>query len=300
MKQVGLFNNEREIGYVDRLTGLYLPFPYNNPGNAYERKYGDYLLRYISLNEKGVPYGKRVRSLMSLITSLAVVNNSDFIDLGRVTEAADKIGIDDLNTKMINRLIDTIHQLGGMAISTTSKKVIRGYPILTQENMLIADKVQLCWGYKKRSEKDKFQPELFGAVNYIKLSNNFYKIINNNAIPVDIVAYNSLSMVEQDLYAWLTYKTHNIYVKGLKNDFIKWDYGLYEQFSDNVDPRKKPDFRKEIQKKILKIKTQIYPDLQTEVDISKEGGILIKPSALHIKPNDKRAGQIIVGYNQVT
>jgi hypothetical protein len=288
-----------EKGYIDGLTGLYLPFPYKEPKpnkNVFERKYGNYNLRYVSLNERGVPYGKRVRSVMSLITTIAVKNKLPFIDLGRVTKAADKMGIPDIGGAQISKLREIVYKLGDLSISSTSKVVQKEYNILRQRNIHLADEVQLVWAIKGKLKKEggkQIESDFFREENYIKLSDDFFRIVTYRPVIIDIVKYNALSMVEQDIYAWLTYITYSLYKKGKKKRFIKWDSGIYEQFSDHVDPRKKPDFRKNMAKRIDKIRTDIYPELKIAIDQSPTGGITIFPSPLHIKEKDSKAGSVI-------
>ncbi|GHU60847.1 plasmid replication protein [Spirochaetia bacterium] len=276
---------ENKVGYVPALF-IWCPLPYKNVGNKYERIYGDgknrIQLQMTSLREIGVPYSKKGRQVLSLITSQAVLGKNKHIDLGDISEAWMKMNFKSSSGGQngnIKRITETFQQFASLALSSSSKVIQEKYEGFVGNNILVADKIELYWNKPKEvGVKGLFE-------NYIDLSERFFNLIVNHAVPIDIVEYNKLqSPRKQDIYAWLVRSMFK-----LKDErVIPWEK-LYPQFSDNLDPRKKPEFRSDF-KDALFIAKQIYPEANLRVD---EKNVILEPSLAHIPHiNPKNVGYI--------
>jgi hypothetical protein len=270
--------DEKQVGYFPSLF-VFCPLPYKNSGNVFIREYGKVTYKMYTAG-KGVPYGKIGRSVLSLLTTQAVLQNDRHIELGCISDTARKLGIVNTTggkTGNIGRITETFRQFGELVIaneSTIRQGEIEGFKI--GKKLVITDEMELYWNTKKRDEEETL-PSLFE--NYMNLTHDFYTFIRKNAVPVDIVAYTKMqSPRAQDIYSWVVRRLY-----GLKESTtIPWS-ALYGQFADGIDRRKKPEFRKDFTNALLLAKA-IYPEARIQADDL--AGIRLSPSPAHIDPKN--------------
>lgn len=271
-----MIDEEKQIGYIPSLF-VFCPLPYRNSGNSFIREYNGVKYKLYTA-ERGVPYGKIGRSVMSLITTQAILQQGQRIELGCISETARKLGI--ANTTggkfgNIGRIANTFRQFGELVIANETlikRGEVEGFK--QGKKLVVTDEMELYWNIKKT---DETLPSLFQ--NYMNLTTDFYNFIRSNAVPVDIVAYTKMqSPRAQDVYGWVVRRLYGMREKVT----LPWS-SLYGQFADNLDPRKRPDFRKDFVEALLLAKA-IYPEAKIEKDDLK--GITLSPSQLHINPKN--------------
>jgi len=250
------------------------PLPYKNSGKEYIRAYQKY--KMILSSSRGVPYGKAGRSVLSLITTQVILQKHGRIDLGSITDTAQKLGIAVTGGKTgsIKRITDTFHQFGSLMITNETDTSVGTVGGVKLGNLLFSKELSLYWNKKKTDEK---LPSLFE--NYMVLTPETVEIIRKHSFPIDILKYNSIQSPRgQDIYGWVVRRLYGI--KG--KEFISWNC-LYGQFTDSIDSRKKAQFRKEFIEHMLLVK-EIFPEARLQAE---DKGITLSPSQSHIAPKNQ-------------
>jgi hypothetical protein len=249
------------------------PLPYKKQGKEFIREYGKY--RAVMYSSRGVPYGKMGRSVLSLITTTAILQKHGHIELGNITDTLRKLDMECRGGARgtASRVTETFRQFGSLFVSNESDISTGTLGGIRIENLAFSDHMELYWNQKT---KDDNLPTLFE--NFIDLSPRCLEVMQRHSFPIDILKYNSIQSPRgQDVYGWIVRRLYGINEK----TFISWD-SLYGQFADSIDRRKKPEFRKEFVEHMLLVK-EIFPEAQLQAD---EKGITLSPSQSHIAPKN--------------
>ena len=258
------------------LVFTHFPLPYKNPGTRYERVYPEGTMVLNSAN--GVPYGKAGRSLMSLVTTQAILQGSREVELGHVTEAFRRMGqaVTGGTSGSVARISDQFQRLYSLIIGLELRVNRDGFEAFRGKQMLVAEGMELYWSAK---DKDLLTPGLFQ--NKVLLSNTFFDYVKENSVPVDLLTYHGFqSAVDQDFYAWLSRKLYAA-KKTDKESFVPWS-ALYLQFGP-VLQNNQSRFRKDFQDLVLSILTR-HPEIRVKTSAE---GVTIVPSTLIIEEDRK-------------
>ena len=253
----------------------HFPLPYKDPGSKYVRSYPEGEMTLISPN--GVPYGKAGRSLVSMITTQALIQDARQVELGHVAEAFRRMGtvVTGGKTGSVLRIGDQFNRFFSTMLSLSMRADREGFKGFRGKNMILAEEMELYWSAR---DKDVLAPGLFQ--NTVTLSQPYFDYIKANSTPVDLLTYHAFqSPKDQDWYAWLSRRVFAI-AKAGQEKLIPWD-DLYIQFGP-VDRRKKPEFRHDFTEFMLKILVK-HPDLKIKI---RDEGVIIAPSPLII-PEEK-------------
>jgi len=256
----------------------HFPLPYRNPGTRFERVYpeGKMLIE----SRSGVPYGKSGRSLVSLITTQAVLQGSRKIELGHVTEAFRRMGQVVSGGKLgtVQRISDQFQRFYTTIISLELRiDKGEGFRAFRGKQMLLAEEMELYWSAK---EKDLAAPGLFQ--NTVTLSQPYFDYVQDHSTPVDLITFHSLqSPLDQDWYAWLSRKLF-VALKSDKESLVPWE-SLYLQFGLKDPRRKGAEFRKDFADFMVFILTK-HPEARVKL---REDGVSIIPSTLIIPEDHK-------------
>lgn len=255
----------------------HFPLPYRNPGTRFERAFpeGKMVIR----SDNGVPYGKSGRSLVSLITTQAILQGSRKIELGHVTEAFRRMGqnVTGGKTGSVQRIQDQFQRFYSTILSL-ELRVERedGFRAFRGKQMLLAEEMELYWSAK---DKEVMTPGLF--TNTVTLSQPYFDYIRDHSTPVDLLTFHSLqSPLDQDWYAWLSRKLF-VALKSDKESVVPWD-SLYAQFGP-VTPSNRFKFRKNFEEFMLFILAK-HPEVRVKI---REEGVSIVPSTLIIPEDHK-------------
>lgn len=254
----------------------HFPLPYKDPGTKYVRSYPEGEMTLVSPN--GVPFGKAGRSLVSMITTQAMVQNARQVELGHVTEAFRRMGtsVTGGKTGSVLRIGDQFNRFFSTMLSLSMRVEREGFQGFRGKNMILAEEMELYWSAK---DKDILAPGLFQ--NTVTLSQPYFDYIRANSTPVDLLTYHSFqSPRDQDWYAWLARRVYGV-TKAGHEKLVAWD-DLYLQFGP-VLRNHRPRFRKDFGDFMLVLLTK-HPDLKIKI---RDEGVIITPSSLMI-PEEKK------------
>lgn len=214
----------------------------------------------------GLPFGTIPRLLMIWITTQAVKTKSREIILGdTLSEFMEKLEMVPTGGRWgtITRLKEQMHRLFSARIiyqNTSPQHHIAKETSISKERVLWWD------------ESMPKQASLFES--YILLDEDFYEIIAERPIPVDLRAVSALkkSPLALDIYIWLTYRMS--YLE--KNTAIPWT-SLQKQFGSDYKQTK--NFILKVREALNKILV-LHPELKVS---ESKGELILKPSPLAIK-----------------
>jgi hypothetical protein len=258
------------LGYMARaMVQATMPHSKVN-GNEFSRTNGLFTLTILSSSKVGLPYGTIPRLLLAWISTEAVRKKDRNLVLGR-TLSSFMTALDLIPTGgrwgSITRLRDQMTRLFSASISCTYDD---GNHWAIQ-NINPISKADLWWNPKQPNQATIFDSTL-------TLSEEFFKEITNNPIPIDIRVLQSLkrSPLALDIYCWLTYRLS--YLR--KTTTIPWEV-LQLQFGADyaTDLQGVRNFKRAFLRELKKVNI-FYKEAKLEViDI----GINLKPSIPHIK-----------------
>ena len=271
------------IGYLPAIF-VYLPLPFKNPGSEFEKVSGIY--RVVLSSPPGCPYGKTGRSVLSIVTTLAVSKRTRFIELGSLRSTL----------SMLDRAASGGKRGGGrptimqfIRIANTTVHIYRsprGSIVKTAEarRFVFASADSLRW--------IELAPNSTVPLNIcLQLTTECYAYLTAHSIPMLLEVYFRIqSPRQQDLLAWLTRSFWNL--TDQTGRLVRWQ-DLYEQFGP-VSASYRPQFRDELSTYLDDIKYNIYPAAKRKanLDVTPEG-IILYPSDPLVDPEDKRAGSVI-------
>lgn len=221
----------------------------------------------------GVPFGKAGRSLVMMIATQALLQGHRDVSLGHVSEAFRKmnLAIHGGRKGSVERVKEQFKRFYGTVLSLEMKVSRPGFEGFRGKQMVLAEEMELYWTAK---EKDIMAPGLFE--NRVKLSEPYFRYINEHCTPVDILVYNAFEAPrDQDFYAWLALKVYAAHESG-KPSLVPWE-SMYLQFGP-ILRNNQARFRKDFEDFMLRV-LRHHPDLKVELLVE---GVKIKPSPLVI------------------
>lgn len=242
-------------------------------GNEYTRHNGNIKMVIMASSEVGIPYGVIPRLLINWVTTEAVLTQSKELFLGKnLSDFMAKLEIHPTGGKngSITRLKKQMDSLFNCFINVT----VTSKEYKTSKNLTITNTNRIWF---KDDEK-----------NVLTLSEDLYKELIKNPIPVDIHALKALkqSPMALDIYCWLTHRMSYL----SKPLLIPWEI-LKMQFGSEHKLIKhfKADFSKQLDRVLVIYKANITKD---------KTGLKLKPSKTHIvkrvkikvKAGDKSSG----------
>jgi hypothetical protein len=258
------------LGYMARaMVQATMPHSKVN-GNEFFRTNGLFTLTILSSSKIGLPYGTIPRLLLAWMSTEAVRTKDRNLVLGR-TLSSFMTELELIPTGgrwgSITRLKDQMTRLFSASISCTYDD---GNHWAIQ-NINPISKADLWWNPKQPDQATIFESSL-------TLSEEFFKEITNNPVPIDIRVLKSLkrSPLALDIYCWLTYRLS--YLK--QTTTIPWEV-LQLQFGSDyaTDLQGIRNFKKAFLRELKKVNI-FYQEAKLE---SLDSGLNLKPGNPHIK-----------------
>jgi len=253
----------------------FFPLPYQDKGNLFVRGYPNAKMIYSS--HTGVPYGKSGRTVMTLLVTDALLQDSRAVNLGHVTELFRRINqpVTGGKTGTVTRISDQFNRVFGLDMIVEATCSDKDWHGIRAKKLVVAEEMELFW-----SAKDKESlPSLF--TNRFTLTEAFFTYIKSHVTEVNLEAYlNMQSPRDQDWYAWIVRRMWGIN-QADKQTMIPWE-NLFEQFGP-IERRKKPEFKNDFKEFLVNI-SPLYPELKARLS---DDGLTLIPSPLHI-PEEKK------------
>lgn len=252
-----------------------LTLPHNDPGDVerYHRVNGDVELVVISGEVKvdegpsqraGIPYGVYPRLLLAWVTTEAVrTKNRTLVLGGSLTAFINELGISTggrtaklFRNQMIRLFNSTIQVVGG------------GKGWSGNYNFQVANRTLLWW-----DAEAEYEPVGFNSA--IRLSEEFFELITERPVPVDMRALQALksSPLGLDLYMWLTYRVSYMRTETV----ISWKQLESQLGADYTDTK---NFARSAKRELKKIQL-VWPDLKIATP---RGRLVLYPSSPHVAP----------------
>ncbi len=243
--------------------------------NEWTRTNGNITLTLLAPQAIGLPYGAYPRLLLIWMITEAVRTHSPRIALsGNLTQLMKVLGISErADGRQMRRFKQQTHRLSAtMVTSTVIEKTKQGGIVTHDTGFRVASSVDLWW--------DPFLGS--GDPSQIVLTEEFYRVITDRPVPVDMRAIKALkgSALALDIYSWLVYRLS--YLKHPTT--IPWEL-LQMQFGSNYAETKggRYMFKKDFQEQLKAVLTEYF---QAKVTVDQRQGITLYPSRLAI---DRRA-----------
>lgn len=258
------------LGYMARAM-VQATLPHSKViGNEFSRKNGSFILTILSSNNVGVPYGTIPRLLLSWIATEAVRKKDRNLVLGKTLSSfMTKLELIPTGGRWgnITRLKDQMARLFSASISCTYDD---GNHWAIQ-NINPISKADLWWNPQQPDQVTTFESTL-------TISEEFFKEITNNPVPIDIRILQSLkrSPLALDIYFWLTYRLS--YLR--HTTIIPWEV-LQLQFGADyaTDLQGVRNFKRAFLRELKRVHI-FYKEAKLEF---LDGGLKLKPSISHIK-----------------
>lgn len=264
----------KTIGYYSKIF-LKATLPHSKPKEHYfQRTNGNVTMTMIGNPTYGLPYGSLVRVLLAWIIREVKLKKSHILNLGRLSEFLATLNLSRSGGERgdITRLRDQMLRLFSTQISFSyvDNKLGR----TRADQFLITQSFDIWWNPLSIQTTDNWNKSV------ITLSQNFYKELIENSVPIDTRMLEALrsSPLQIDIYTWLTFKFSNL----KKPSKISWK-ALVCQFGSNSHYESTSqglrDFKREFLKGLDIVKA-MYCEANVEIlDI----GIRLLPSQTHIK-----------------
>ncbi len=255
------------LGYQARLL-VQCSLPYRQqPTNEWTRRNGGITLTLLAPSAIGLPYGAYPRLILTWATTEAVRTQSRVLDIHHsLTRFMANLGIaPHANGREIRRFKEQTRRLFATTVSTS----------LTNDSRQVHD-----MGFRLSSELHMWwEPIMETAADSsrIVLSHEFFQVITDGAVPLDLRAIKALkgSALALDIYSWLVHRLS--YLK--KPTTIPWAL-LQIQFGSNYADTKggRYMFKKDFQEQLQEV-LQLYPEAKVTADTQ---GLTLRPSRLAI------------------
>lgn len=270
--------------------------------NVFIRKYNNVEMTLHSVNN--VPYGQYGRLILSLLTTHAVLNTNDTVELSfkSLNEFTDSLKLPRPRGKdvlqMLNNFVNTTLQYTEKEIKTNVQKslfpeiyknneegTVTAYKINTGNITFLNNMTSIELVDENGNQNQK------NIAFSIQLNEKFVKLCREHAVPINYTVYKEISSpMGKDLYAWLVYR--NNFLKDGEPPLFISKKSLVEQFNplsaDIKDKRQAMNVNySRIKEQVLMIKEKFYPELN--VWFEKDGsGMLLTKSPAVILPEDTR------------
>ena len=255
------------LGYQARLL-VQCSLPYRQqPTNEWTRRNGGITLTLMAPSAIGLPYGAYPRLILTWATTEAVRTQSRVLDIHQsLTRFMANLGIaPHANGREIRRFKEQTRRLFATTVSTS----------LTDDSRQVHD-----MGFRLSSElRMWWEPIMETAADSsrIVLSHEFFQVITDGAVPLDLRAIKALkgSALALDIYSWLVHRLS--YLK--KPTTIPWEL-LQVQFGSNYAETRsgRYAFKKDFQEQLREV-LQLYPEAKVTAD---NQGLTLRPSRLAI------------------
>lgn len=253
--------------------------PHSKPkGLIFQRKNGDYTLTMKADPQFGLPYGSLPRLLLAWMTREAKRKHSPVLMLGKTfSEFLRRLNLSQSGGKRgdATRLREQMLRLFTTNISCIYQNNQEG--VFKGDNFLVTRSFELWWNPLKNQSTELLENST------ITLAQDFFDELVERPIPVDFRVLHALrrSPLQIDIYVWLTYRFS--FLK--RPTFISWSM-LKNQFGSDYANNQMGlrDFKKQFLK-ALHVVTVIYHEAKVE---NQEHGLMLRPSAPHIKPSKIR------------
>lgn len=257
-----------------------LTLPHTDPGDVpfYERRNGDTSLivqpgfrkRDGKTVHAGIPFGSYPRLVLAWVTTEAVrTKNRTLVLGGSLTAFMAELGLAATGGERgtITLLRDQMTRLFTARIA-----VVRGDEHgLEHAAVQITRKTKLWWDPKRPGE-----PVTSGST--IQLSDDFYHLLTERPVPVDMRALQVLkeSPLGLDLYMWLTYRVSYMKTEAV----IPWKALETQMGADYTETK---NFTRNVKRELRRIKL-VWPELDYATP---RGRLVLKPCPPHVRPRLK-------------
>lgn len=252
-----------------------LTLPHDDPGDVdyYERVNGDtslivqpgFVRESGQTKRAGIPYGVYPRLVLAWVTTEAVrTKNRQLVLGGSLTAFMNELGLTTAGGRTIGLLRDQMNRLFTARIA-----VVRGDEgRLDHASMEITRRARLWWDHKRPDE-----PVMFNST--IQLSDDFFRLITERPVPVDMRALQVLksSPLGLDLYMWLTYRVSYMRTETA----ISWSQLEAQLGADYSDTK---NFARSVKRELRKIQL-VWPSLKIATP---RGRLVIYPCLSHVAP----------------
>ena len=234
-----------------------------------ERTNGRVRLKLTAPHSIGLPYGSYPRLILAWLNTEALRTKSPDLHLGSTLRSfMHKLDLTPVTGKRgtAQRLCDQLRRLFSTSIRCTNSNEAEDQ--VECVSYTIAHEHRLDW-----SPRDPSQGR--GWKSTITLSNEFFREITTNAVPVDLRAFRSLkaSPMALDTYAWLTYRMSYL----SKPTLVPWE-NLQSQFGSAYSRLR--DFKRYFLTSLVAV-LAVYPKARVQQHAQ---GLLLQPSPSHVSP----------------
>ena len=271
---------DRDIVYLPSPL-IQVTMPHKDPGNvqAWQRQNGKTFLVLqpgwdpIAKKSIGYPFGVTAKMLILWMTQAVMETKSRVLDLGgSMAEFMRYLGLDPSTGGGVHgdafNLKKQMTRLLRVMISLEYISHEEGGVFQQWNSIQIAPKGEMWW-----NGRNNWQGK-------IELGEEFYKILINNKVPLDMDALRKLtdSPMAIDFYCLLTWKSSQAEEQG-REKFMKWEW-LQQQIGSGLTDKK--NFARNAKKAVIKV-IDAYPRLRAE---AVRGGVIVTPNS---KPSVPRS-----------
>ena len=282
-------SDEHGLGiYPSILLVLALPRGQRSPGTRWDHEVNG--VKYTYFSKEGIPSTARDRDMIEILSTWARKINNPYVEIGSVTSTLLTYGIAPTGMN-IGTVSKSIRRFSGLMMHSeqtqTMKKGSNYMGRYVEENMVVADKLQLTWGHGRLSHD--YQPDLLGLSFFLFSIPFFSKHIKTMTVPHKQADYISMrSPFEKDMYLWLSRKLYTLDKQKRDSEEIDWRC-LFAQFfhSPVLSGNTLKLAKRQISNTLAKIKDRYCPYVSYETT---KTGIVLRKTRLIIGPDDKGAG----------
>lgn len=255
------------LGYQARIL-VQCSLPYRQlPTNEWTRRNGGITLTLMAPSAIGLPYGAYPRLILTWATTEAVRTQSRILDIHHsLTRFMANLGIaPHANGREIRRFKEQTRRLFSTTVSTSLTNNSRQ---VHDMGFRLASELRMWWEPIMETSADSSR---------IVLSHEFFHVITDGAIPLDLRAITALkgSALALDIYSWLVHRLS--YLK--KPTVIPWEL-LQMQFGGEYADTKQGryEFKRKFQAQLAEV-LRLYPEAKVTAD---NQGLTLRPSRLAI------------------
>ena len=257
------------LGFMPRLL-IQATLPHRRPRHhELERVNGRVTLNMSAPRSTGLPYGSYPRLILAWLNTEALRTKSPELHLGPTPSSfMHKLNLTPVTGKRgtVQRLRDQLHRLFSTSIRCTNSNEDQGQ--VECVGYTIAHEHHLNGSPPGPSQGLWWKPT-------ITLSDEFFREITTNAVPVDLRAVRTLkaSPMALDTYAWLTYRMSYLG----KPTLVPWE-NLRSQFGSAYSRLR--DFKRYFLTSLVAV-LSVYPKARV---CQHTQGLLLQPSPSHVSP----------------
>ena len=238
--------------------------------NEWTRRNGNVTLTLWAPKEIGLPYGASPRVLLTFVVTEAICTQSPRIELSdNLSQLMKKLGISNhANGRERLRLKEQTRRLFATTVASTVIEKIKPGKLVTRDTgFRLASEVQLWW--------DPFVGS--GDPSQILLTEEFYRVITDHPVPIDMRAIKALkgSALALDIYTWLVHRLS--YLK--QPTTIPWELLRLQFGGEYADTKQgRYEFKRTFKTQLAEV-LRVYSDAKVTAD---SHGLTLRPSPLAI------------------